>query len=385
VPERGAVYAYSNRGGTQLNRRHFIEGSLIAAAGVLVFKSKTTLVHASGTDSAALKSLAKPCGMFMGAAVEPWMFKNPQLCDILIANFNLIAPGNAFKWTKIRPTPEVFDFANVDFMMQFAQDHAMRVHATTLCWNSNNPGWLERVLTKSNARQYLVDHITHVASRYAGKLDSWDVVNEPVAVWHNRPGGLYPGPWLDLLGPEYIDIAFHTVAAADPKAIRVLNIHHVEQDDPGGDPTRAACMKLIKGLLRRDVPVQAIGIESHLLPAFSRNSASFRRFVRELSDLGLRILISELDVDDTKVRGDVAMRDKVVAECYSEYLTAVLSTIHPERILLWSFADKSNWFDWIPEYKRPDGLPHRPGLFDEHMSPKASYGAMLTALRRGCS
>lgn len=61
-------------------------------------------------------------------------------------------------------------------------------------------------------------------SRYKGKVDSWGVVNEPIVTWNKRADSLRTGPWLDLIGPNYIDLAFHTTAATDPSALRTLNL-----------------------------------------------------------------------------------------------------------------------------------------------------------------
>ena len=90
----------------------------------------------------------------------------------------------------------------------------MRGH--NLNWHAQLLTWFNATATKDNARQLLVDHITTGAGHYKRKLHCWDVVNELVNVPDGKLDGLRNGPWLKLLGPEFISIAFQTARAADP-------------------------------------------------------------------------------------------------------------------------------------------------------------------------
>jgi len=62
----------------------------------------------------------------------------------------------------------------------------------------------------------MVKHISTVVKHYAGRVYSWDVVNEPLHTMAGRIGLRASPGW--ICGPQYIDIAFHTAADADPKA-----------------------------------------------------------------------------------------------------------------------------------------------------------------------
>jgi endo-1,4-beta-xylanase len=258
------------------------------------------------------------------------------------------------------------------------------MHGHNLCWNANNPTWLAKTLTKSNASRILTEHIVTVMRRYAGKITSWDVVNEPIATWMDRPHGLYAGPWLNALGSNYIDIAFHAAAEADPRALRVLNIAHVEQGGSGSDAARTATLRLVEGLLKRGVPVQAIGFESHLAGDYSSDATPSRSsFVRELRHFGLKILLTEVDVDDTRLPPDMEKRDAIVGECYGDYLQSMLAEAQPERVIFFSPSDRRNWYDAMqgPPFERNHGDPHRPGLFDDKLLPKTAYTSVATALK----
>ena len=180
-------------------------------------------------------------------------------------------------------------------------------------------------LTPANAQQILTSHISTVMKRYTGKITSYDVVNEPIATWLGRPDGLYTGPWLTALGPDYIEIAFHAALDADPSALRVLNTAHVEQKGKGDDLARSKTLDLVRDLVKRGVPIQAVGLESHLYGAVNSGTDKNRdAFIAGLRDLGLKILITELDVNDTEISGSAATRDQAIATCYSDYLRSIL-------------------------------------------------------------
>jgi endo-1,4-beta-xylanase len=304
------------------------------------------------------------------------------------ANFNLLTPQNELKWAATQPSQGVYNFTGADYLLAFCQKNGMALRGHNLCWNSANPAWLTSALTVSNAESILVNHINMVAGRYAGQIDSWDVVNEPISVWENQPGGLSSGPWLSVLGQEYIDIAFHTAAAADPLALRVLNLHEVEM---ASDTTsKVATLNLLDALLKRGVPVQAVGFESHIDIGSSIDLMVLDTFVQSIRSLGLQVLITELDVNDSKVNGSFAERDAFVAEMYEAYLNIVLPAADPQRLVFWSITDNS-WMDAMcedkdPEYERADGLcDHRPGLIDSSWQLKPAYAAVAAALQKYAS
>jgi len=335
----------------------------------------------------ALKDAGANCGMRIGfSTVKSGIVYGPAMVAFAKANCNLMTPAGELKWAAIRPTQDAFHFTDADFMYDFARQNGMAFRGHNLCWNTGNPPWVAQVVNKTNAESILTDHITKVAGRFAGKIDSWDVVNEPVAVWFNKPGGLYPGPWLDALGPEYIDVAFHAAAAADPQSLRVLNVHHVEHTRD--EPTRVACLNLLESLLKRKVPVQALGIESHLEAMLPFDQQQLEGFIKKVRGMGLQVQITELDVNDSKVDGDIAHRDQVVADCYRRYLDIVLPIADVRRLVFWSITDQGNWMNYMkgaPQWTRSDGAPHRPGIVDDTQQRKPAYDAVMASLAANCT
>jgi endo-1,4-beta-xylanase len=362
-----------------MTRRSFLG----TAAQAIVATSLPGLYGQAGiTPVRGLKDLVAR-NVLVGAVVDQWQMEDRQWLKLILDNFNLVTLGK-LKWGYLRPSDNGFDFRETDWMVAFCSERRLAMHGHNLCWNANNPSWLAKTLTKSNAGGILTEHIATVMKRYAGKITSWDVVNEPIATWMGRSDGLYAGPWLDALGPSYLDIAFHAAAEADPLALRVLNIAHVEQGGSGSDAARTATLRLVEGLLKRGVPVQAIGFESHLAGDYSGDTTPSRSsFVSELRQFGLKILLTEVDVDDTRLPANTENRDAIVSDCYADYLRSMLVEAQPERVIFFSPSDRRNWYDAMegPPFKRRDGAPHRPGLFDDQLLPKAAYASVATTLK----
>ena len=286
-------------------RRDFLKNSAIAASYSVLRGTVSGSFASPQGGPKTLKALGGRCGIHIGVQAEKAALQSPEFVEAVRANFDLMTPGNELKWPRLRPSPDSFNFADADWMVGFCIDNGLLAHGHNLCWNSPNanPALFPAVLNKSNAGRFLTAHIAEVMSRYAGRIGSWDVVNEPVASWSKRPDGLYPGIWVDLLGPEYIDVAFHAAAAADPTALRVLNTYRVEQgtsDD--ARRTRAFTLALLKDLVRRGAPIQAVGVESHLDAALPTGGEAYSTYLKQIRDMGLQLLITELDADDTPHR-----------------------------------------------------------------------------------
>jgi endo-1,4-beta-xylanase len=362
---------------------------LLGSVGLGVSLAAPRLLRASYESPAggavSLKALAARSGLKLGVQAGKASLQIPEFVQFISENFSLLTPGNELKWPRLRPSPETYSFAEADWMIDFCQAHGLLVHGHNLCWNSpsGNPAWFSSVLTRENARGYLSDYITTVMKHYRGKIESWDVVNEPVVFWSKRPDGLYPGIWLSMIGPDYLDVAFHAAQAADPGALRVLNCYCVEQAGPDAEKTRALTLSLLQQLLKRGVPVQAVGIESHLNAALPGGGPAYVNFLEKIRAMGLQVLVTELDVDDSQVPGDKSARDAVVAQCYYDYLTEAVPGGRMNRVIFWTPSDRWDWLNSMPlaKFHRDDGQPHRPGLIDDALQQKSSFDAVSAALK----
>ncbi|NMF62093.1 glycosyl hydrolase family 10 [Brasilonema octagenarum UFV-E1] len=325
---------------------------------------------------AALKGLIY--GAFPSFGYEN-LSKNKQLQSAFIRECGLLVGG--FYWGVTRPSINHFNFHDTDSFAQFASEHGMLFRGHPLVWHQVIPDWLtskfqDQKTTSKEIENILTNHVSTIVKRYAGRIHSWDVVNEAIEPKHGRPDNLQNTPWLKFLGPDYIDIAFRTARDADPKALLVYNDALLDHDIPEHEARRIATLKLLETLKSKGTPVQALGIQAHLFADKPFNPKKLRAFLRDVASLGLKILITELDVADNDLPKDIDVRDRMVASVYEDYLSVVLNEPAVIAVISWGFTDSDTWLSRFP---RSDRAPLRPLPFDFNLKPKLAWNAMARA------
>ena len=96
--------------------------------------------------------------------------------------------------------------------------------------------------------------------------------------------------------------------------------------------------------------------------------------VRRLADLGLKVDISEMDVQIRQLPGDLSEREKVQRKVYHDVIAACLKERNFTDITFWGFTD---FHSWINSRYGPDN----PLLFDQNYQPKPAYNGVLDALQ----
>jgi endo-1,4-beta-xylanase len=350
------------------------------AAGALSVHSLAAQV-APGTSSEGtpLRDRAASRGLLYGAATQRSILKGDSSFAAAFAQqCGVLVPENELQWSVIRPTPDTFDFSRPDWLYNFTQQHQMKFRGTSIAWNQALPAWFNSYVNSINAKQLLLTHIATVVGHYSGKMHSWDVVNEVIQPNDKRADGLCLKPWLEMIGPDYIDMAFHASAEADPHAILVWNENHLEFNDAWSQAKRDFLVRLLKDKLKRGVPIHAVGLQSHLSGTTTDfNGAAFTLFLRTIADLGVKIMITEMDVTDADLPADVSLRDQGVAKIYYGYLSTVLNEKAVVAVLTWGLSDH---FTFISHYKpRKDGAPVRPLPLDYDMNPTPAWNAIARA------
>jgi endo-1,4-beta-xylanase len=135
-------------------------------------------------------------------------------------------------------------------------------------------------------------------------------------------------------------------------------------------------------LLDQNVPLQAAGIQGHLLAdgfGGKFNERGYRAFLRELADRDLTILITELDVLDDGLPADAGPRDRMIADVYRRYLDVALDETAVKAVVAFGLTDRYTWLE--EDRPREDGAPRRPLAFDSDLRPKPAYAAISHALQ----
>jgi endo-1,4-beta-xylanase len=343
----------------------------------------------------SLDSLAMRHGRRFGSAIG-WnagaaggSIQNPAYTRVVTAECGIVVPENQMKWQAIRPGPEAFDFARMDQIAAWARDSGLALRGHTLLWH--RPQWFPEWLNTydfgahpaTEAERLLTTHIRTVTDRYRGVIHSYDVVNE--AIDHDTHG-LLPTSLSRAMGSAeaVLDLAFHTARAQLPGAQLVY------KDYMSWEPQHAAhcadVLRLFEGFRRRNVPVDALGIQSHI-ELFALDPASgvgpyreaeWRAFLDEVVAMGYKLLITEFDVKDTALPSDIAVRDAKVADYARRYFDVMLDYPELGDILAWGMVDKFNWLQGFAP--RADGLEVRGCPYDSTYRPKPLRTAIAGAL-----
>ncbi len=352
---------------------------------------------------ASLRQLAAAKGIMYGGFPQRSYRDFPQdtkFQRMFVEDYGVIVGG--FFGVTVGPfAPNTYRFVETDPFFNFAKQNNLVFRAHPIIWNQWNSPWLvdkfkSPSTTATEIDQIFVNHVTTLASKYAGQVNSWDVVNEVINVEDGQPGGLrdsrisgfngekYP-TWYSFLGADYIERAFRIAAEIDPKATLVLNETSLTYSNIYGnsfwEKRRAALLNLLSNLKSKGTPIDAVGIQSHLLAHFNKkfDGNKFRKFLSDIASMGFKIIISELDVSDNQLPQNIQVRDRIIAETYYEYLSVVLDEPAVTTVINWGLSDRHTWLSsYAP---RQDGAPVRPLLRDTQYNKKPAWKAVARALK----
>jgi endo-1,4-beta-xylanase len=370
-------------------------GSAAGASNPPPAPAPTPTPTPSPTPAASLAALAAAKGMRFGSAVSAGdassgSFRNPDYTRLLRADCAVLVPENEMKWQALRPGPDTFDFGPFDEMIGFAAANTLAMRGHTLLWHRPQwmPGWLESydfgTSPASEAERLLTTHIRTVTDRYRGKILSYDVVNETVL----EDASLASTAISRAIGGTgiLVDLAFRTARAQLPDAELVYNDYM--SWEPGNEAHRAGVLKLLAGFRARGVPVDTLGIQSHIRidsydPASGtgpRQEREWRNFIDEVVAMGYALKITEFDVNDQALPGDIGVRDQGVADYARAYLDLMFSYPQLKDVLAWGICDP---YSWLQQFQplRSDGLAKRPCPYDAGFAAKPLRAAIAAAFR----
>jgi endo-1,4-beta-xylanase len=374
----------------EITRREFaVQGS--AAMAAMILSTRAGAQGAASAKAVSIRSAAASRGLLAGCAVAAWPLREDAGYKALVqAQAGIVVAESAFKFGPIHPGPQTYFFRDSDALVEFAEANGIKVRGHNFVWHRQLPDWFAGYVTPQNAEQVLVDHIERVGGRYAGKLHSWDVVNEAIQVSDGLPGGLRNSPWQKLLPgsgpvPAYIEIAYRTTRRVDPKALLVYNDYGIEGEDEGSAKKREAVLGLLRGMQQRGVPIDALGVQSHISAGPGKDGshtygAGLRNLIATVRGMGLKVLLTEMDVNDRALPAAIPARDAAVAEAYANYLKITLADPAVIALLTWGITDKYTWLNH--EDSRADKLPERCLPFDADLQPVPAFKAEVDALRQ---
>jgi len=346
--------------------------------------------------SATLKDTFKGA-FYVGVAVNANQITGADAAGdaLIVEQFDSITPENAMKWALIHPRPDAYDFTLPDKYVEFGQQHHMFIVGHNLCWHSQTPAWVFKddkgnPLTREALLDRLHDHIRTVVGRYKGKVQSWDVVNEAL----NEDGSMRQSQWEKIIGDDYVIKAFQWAHEADPAA--QLNYNDYNMENPA---KRKGAIELVKKLKAAGVPIAVVGSQAHL--HLSGNDADEEAAIEDLSAAGVKVAITELDIDvlpstwnhtaDVGVKVEEKpnmnpypdglpdnLQQQLTKRCADLFAVFWKHRDVVNRVTFWGTTDKTSWLNNWPVR----GRTSYPLLFDREGKPKPAFYAVLKAAQK---
>ncbi|MCL2231419.1 MAG: endo-1,4-beta-xylanase [Treponema sp.] len=384
---------------------------------------------------------------------------NPQ--HRLLDHFNVVVAENEMKPSNLLPSirPNItgndfnnpvetdydiwkagYKWAAADELVDYAQANGKLVRGHTLFWHSQSPDWFflnaDNTLISTDQLYYRMDlHIRTVFEKYAGKIHSWDVVNEVIAQDKSRarPAVTSMGSrsgeqsyYTNIMDTDTsltewakFDFVRHAFERArywadqfnDTTVQFYITDFGVERPFPRGGTTKQQDFyDLIQWLVQQDAPVDGIGFQGHFrlydhpvdntkcfdtdcvpnggISCTHNIKAGIQKFSEFQRTDGhkLKIIICELDFSifnnrfseggTTMPAGVLNQRLNDLAQTYRDFFDMFLEFHQSgviDMVLIWGLADGHSWLNAHPVASRTD----YPLLFDRQYRPKAAYFSLV--------
>lgn len=322
---------------------------------------------ASPITAPTARPLATAPSILLGSAVDyNLILNNAQYRETFRSNFDLLVPENEMKFAELEPAQGKFDFTQADTLVNFALSNGMWVRGHTLVWGEHLPDWLTKgKFTRDQVIAILKTHIQTVVSHYRGNVISWDVVNEPF-----DGANLRNTFWLQMIGPNYIAMAFTWAHEADPTAKLFLNDFGDDEIGPKFD----AILSLVTKLRSQGVPINGVGMEMHIGFGAPADPHAVATNMSRLKAAHLEVAVTEIDVQIHNLPGTTQDKLREQAIIYGEMATACKDAGNCHAFVSWGFTDRYTWLTSILGYQ------DAPLLFDQNYKPKLAFYAVKAAL-----
>jgi len=313
----------------------------------------------------------------IGAAVKVANLKSETAySNTLKAEHNQITAEYEMKMNYIWIAENTYNFTNVDYLVNYAEENNMSVHGHALLWYQSFPDWLKNanydtVTFESKVKNY----IQTVVGRYKGRIRSWDVANEIF----NDDGTLriesqIQGRFKDPIG--FIGRCFKYAAESDPSVKLFYNDYNVVL----ASGKRTAMKNMAVRYKTAGIPIHGLGEQFHY--RITTSQTQINSGFKDLASSGLLIHISEIDckvnvnnsssytVNDTDLQKQYDFYKNIVAQYNS------LPGAQKFGITMWGITDKNTWLR-----DTANGNREYPLLFDENYLKKPAYSGFLEGLK----
>lgn len=317
--------------------------------------------------------------------------------ETIVRHFNYVVAENCMKCEVIHPKEGVYDFTLADQFVNKARAAGLKVLGHCLIWHSQCAPWFHydeqgNLVSPEVLKQRMREHIYTVVNHFKGRVQAWDVVNEAF----EDDGTLRKSLFYQILGEDYIPLAFRYAHEADPSAELYINDYSMNKASKVEGVAR-----FFAPLIRQGLPVTAIGMQGHMVLEGNNYVEEYEHSIQTIRALGVKTFFSEVDLSvlpnpygfaGANVSDRFAYRPEM--DPYRDGLTAdkqrevqdfwvrffQMLTRHRDDILrvnFWCLSDACSWRNDFPIKGRTDYAT----LFDRQGQPKPEVQAVINVVR----
>lgn len=357
-----------------------IASALLIAAFVAACSNQKTAV----TEELSLKDVVGD-KFLVGVALNVNQSSGIDTSSVKLVkqHFNSIVAENCMKCEVIHPEENRYDFTQADQFVDFGEKNGMAIIGHCLIWHSQLAPWF-CVDEKGNnvspevLKQRMKNHITTIVTRYKGRIKGWDVVNEAIL----EDGSYRQSKFYEILGEEFIPLAFQYAHEADPNAELYYNDYAMNM--PG---KREGVVKLVKKLKERGLRIDAVGMQGHMGMDYP-DINEFEQSIVAYAGAGVKVMVTEWDMSalptakqSANISDTVAFQKSLnpypealpdsVSEAWNKRMKQFFDLFEKHadvitRVTAWGVSDGDSWKNDFPVKGRRD----YPLLFDRSYQPK---------------
>ncbi len=256
--------------------------------------------------------------------------------------FNYATVAFYWRWYEPERGKPLYDYT--DKVVAWCQGHGIRMKGHPLLWahRAGIPRWAGN---KQPPPEVQKKRVQEIIRRYGGKIEFWEVVNEP-----------------SHLRSLKIDEPYRWAREADPNAYLIVNDYHVMAD---GYPPFFA---LLRGAIANGVPFEGIGIQAHEPRTMRFPLDQVQRILDHYATLGKDLHITEFTPTSA---GQPITGSHIVGRwdeaAQADYATKFYTVCfgHPAVVAItwWDLCDDGSWL-------------RGGGMLRADMSPKPVYLAL---------
>jgi endo-1,4-beta-xylanase len=271
-----------------------------------------------------------------------------------------------FYWASFEPERGRPDYEYIDRVAAWTRQHGNTAKGHPLVWDhaAGSPRWLTDD-PRENERLSR-ERVREIVSRYHGRIDIWDVVNEATHL-ANKPNPTRMADWAAALGAvPYVTESLEAARAANPQATLLINDYRIEP----------AYYRILEQLRHEGKFLfDTVGLQSHMHGGVWPLHKAWST-CDTYSQLGLPLHFTEStivsgprtgpgeDWGATTPEGEARQAEQTIP-----FYTALFAHPSVQAITWWDFSDLGAWQGAAAGWLRRD------------MSPKPVYDRLLSLIK----